>query len=315
MNKFKSVTKPLMWFTALALATVAAGCGSGDPILGGGAGAGAGSGPAGVTTASILGTAAPLGLSATAGLTTAISSSTVNGDVLLDPLAQCNSTAVPNNGAIGSCAPTGFAPTINGFVISSAFSTGYNLATVKADLNAGFLKLTPPAGPPAAGSLGGATNLPAGTTLGAASGSALVLGDNLFYPGVYQSLTSIMVTGDLTLDAQGNPDAVFVFQSSSTVGTAPGASGGPGTHTRILLVNGAKASNVWWVPASSATIDTFSEFQGNIIAAFSITLNQGAVSCGRMMAGAWVGGGGALTLGGANVVSVPGNVNAPASCI
>jgi hypothetical protein len=106
---------------------------------------------------------------------------------------------------------------------------------------------------------------------------------------------------------------VFVFQSSSTIDTAAGAVA-PGPHTRILLTNGAKASNVWWVAASSSTIGTFSEFQGNIMAAVTITLNQGANSCGRMMAGAWTGGpGGAITLDRA-VVSVPGNVSAPATC-
>lgn len=267
MNRFNSRTKQLTWLTAALLTAVVASCGGNDPILGIGVIKGS-TGPAGITP-NILGLAAPFGISATAGLVTAISPSTVNGNVLLDPGAFCNGAPNPVDGAggIGTCG-TIFPPTINGTVISSLFNPGGNLATIKADLNTGFLKLTPTAGPPAAGSLDGATNLPAGTTLGAASGSAPVLNDNLFFPGVYQSLTSIMVTGDLTLDAQGNPDAVFVFQASGpspTIGTAPGAAGGPGTHTRILLANGAKASNVWWLAASSATIDTFSEFQGNIM--------------------------------------------------
>jgi hypothetical protein len=81
-------------------------------------------------------------------------------------------------------------------------------------------------------------------------------------------------------------------------------------HTRILLLNGAKASNVWWQAASSATIGTNSEFVGNILAAASITLKTGATSCGRLFAGAWVGGGGAFVFD-SNVVSVPGNANAP----
>jgi hypothetical protein len=136
-----------------------------------------------------------------------------------------------------------------------------------------------------------------------------VVGTNLFHPGVYQSNTSILVTNDLTLDAQGNPNAVFVFQSASTVGTADG-SAPPVPHTRILLVNGAKASNVWWVAASSATLGTYSEFQGNILAAASITMKTGATSCGRLLAGAWVGGSGAFVFD-ANVVSVPGQPFAP----
>ena len=183
-------------------------------------------------------------------------------------------------------------------------------ARIKADLQAAFLSITPPAGPPAAGSLGGATNIPAGTTLGAPAGNALVQGDNLFVPGVYQSLTSILISNDLTLDAQGDSNAVFIFQSSSTVGTAAGAAS-PGVHTRILLINGAKASNVWWQAATSATLGTSSEFQGNILASQNITMNTGATSCGRLLAGAFASGAFVFD---ANIVSVPGHSSAPASC-
>jgi hypothetical protein len=132
-----------------------------------------------------------------------------------------------------------------------------------------------------------------------------VQGDNLFFAGVYQSLTSILITGDLTLDAQGNANAVFIFQSSSSVGTAPNA--------RILLANGAKASNVFWQAASSATLGTGSIWQGNILAAADITMNTGATACGRLWAGAWVGGSGAFVFD-SNVVSVPGNASAPVAC-
>lgn len=259
-----------------------------------------------------LGTAAPFGISATAGLTTAIGSSTVNADVLLDPIAFaiCNATPVDAFGGIGSCAPTGFPPAIVGTVISPIFTGGRNIATIRADLNAAYLSITPLAGPPAAGSLGGATPIAAGTTLGDVAGNPFVLGDNYFTPGVYQSITSILVTGDLTLDALGNPDAVFVFQSSSTVGTAAGAAP-PGVRTRILLIGGAKASNVFWQVGTSATLGLFSEFQGTLLAEADVTLNQGATVCGRMHAGARTGGGGAITLGGANVVSVPGQPFAP----
>lgn len=266
-----------------------------------------------------MGTAATFGISATAGMATAISSSTVNADVLLlPPTNVCNATTVPNDGTIGTCAAIGFPPTVNGTVISSAYDPAGTINTVRDDVFATFLSLCAP-GVPAANCTMGApgnipTDLPAGTTLGAPSGSALVQGDNYFTPGLYQSLTSILITGDLTLDAQGDANAVFIFQASGpspTIGTADAAGAVPAGRTRILLVNGAKASNVWWSAASSATIGTYSEFQGNILAAVSITLNNGATSCGRMMAGAWVGGGGAITLGGGNVVSVPGQPFVP----
>ncbi|MDO9069456.1 MAG: ice-binding family protein, partial [Deltaproteobacteria bacterium] len=205
----------------------------------------------------------------------------------------------------------GFPPTINGQVISPLFpDAGLTSGAVKVDLLAAFLSITPPAGPPAAGSLGGATNLPAGTTLGDIAGNPYVLGDNYFTAGVYDSLTSIVVTGDLTFDAQGDPDAVFVMQSFSTIDTADGAPT-PGVHTRILLVGGAKASNIYWQAGTSATLGLYSEFQGNILASASITMKTGASSCGRLLAGAFTAGAFVFDT---NIVSVPGNVNAPASC-
>ena len=260
-----------------------------------------------------LGRAAPFAIAANAGVTNTPTApnTTINGDTVLDPIAgaTCNSVAVDAAGGFGLCG--GSPPTINGSVISPLFpDAGATSGAVISDMQAAFLSITPPAGPPAAGSLGGATNIPAGTTLGEPTGAALVQGDNLFAPGVYQSLTSILITGDLTLDAQGDSDAVFIFQSSSTVGTADGAAS-PGVHTRILLTNGAKASNVWWQAGTSATLGTNSEFQGNLLASESITMNTGATSCGRLLAGGFAAGAFVFD---SNVVSVPGNVNAPASC-
>ena len=260
-----------------------------------------------------LGLAAPFAIAATAGVTNTptVPITTINGDVVLDPVtgAICNSVPINATGGFGLCA--GSPPAINGQVISPLFpDAGATSGAVVNDLKAAFLSITPPAGPPAAGSLGGATPIPAGTTLGEPTGSALVQGDNLFAPGVYQSLTSILITGDLTLDAQGDPNAIFIFQSSSTVGTAAGAAS-PAPHTRILLVNGAKASNVWWQAGSSATLGLFSEFQGNILASADITMTTGATSCGRLLAGGFTAGAFVFD---SNVVSVPGNVNAPPNC-
>jgi len=315
MNEYGGGFKARAWFMAAVLAAFMAGCGSGDEIFGtaGGAGGGPGPGPGPAGPAPALGLASPFAMAATAGVTNTTTSpiTTINGDVVLDPTLTCNSTAVP--GGVGSTGfgPVGVAcgattpdstPVLNGTVII----TGPVATAVKNDMNAAFLSITPPAGPPAAGSRGGATNLPAGTTLGAPTGNPLVLNDNWFVPGIYQSITSILITGDLTLDAQGNSSAVFIFQSSSSIGTAPGA--------RILLINGARASNVFWQAASSATLGTSSVWQGNILAAADITMNTGATSCGRLWAGAWVGGSGAFVFD-SNVVSVPGNPSAPAGCV
>ena len=241
-----------------------------------------------------FGLAASYAIASTAGVTNA-AATTINGNVVLDPLATCNAVAVPANGTFGLCA--GFAPTLNGTVASPLFpDPGVTSGKVKADLRATYIALSPAI-------LAGSTAIPAGTTLGEPAGSAQVAGDNYFAPGVYRSQTSILVTGDLTLDAKGDPNAEFVFQSSSTVGTAPGA--------RILLIGGAKASNVYWWAGSAATLTTNTAWQGNILASDNVTMQVGASSCGRLFAGASTDG--AFVLNN-NVVSVPGNPSGPATC-
>jgi hypothetical protein len=263
-----------------------------------------GSGPGPVIVID-LGLATPVAIAATAGLTNTMTSpiTHINGNVVLTPDQTCNGVTVDNAGGFGLCG--GMPPTITGTVITNVYPDTTTAAAIKADLNAAFLSITPLVGPPAVGSLAGGIAIAAPTTLGNTAGSPLVLGDNWFVPGVYTSITSILITGDITLDGQGDPNAVFIFQSASSLTTADGAPS-PGAHARILLTNGTKASNVWWQVASSATIGSYSEVQGNILAAFDITMKTGATACGRSMAGAWVGGSGAFIFD-SNVVSVPGN--------
>jgi Ice-binding-like/Bacterial Ig-like domain len=111
------------------------------------------------------------------------------------------------------------------------------------------------------------------------SGGTSVAGDlvgQTLTSGVYTSTSSLANSGDLTLDAQGNPSAVFIFQISSTLTT------GSGSH--IVLANGAKACNVFWQVGSSATLGTNSVFKGNIMALTSITVTTGVNVEGRVLA-------------------------------
>jgi hypothetical protein len=257
-----------------------------------------------------LGLAAPFAIAATAGVTNTLTVpiTHIDGDVVLDPTATCNAVGVDNIGGFGLCG--GSPPVIVGTVVTPTYPDTTTANAVQADLRAAYLSITPPAGPPAAGSLAGGTPIAAPTGLGAVTGSALVVGQNLFYPGVYTSITSLMVSNDLTLDAQGDPNAVFVFQSSSTVGAAAGAAS-PGVHTRILLINGAKASNVWWQAGTAATLGTNADWNGNILASSDVTMTTGATSCGRLFAGAFTAGAFVFD---SNVVSVPGNPSAPPTC-
>src|ERR1700716_1435664 len=95
-------------------------------------------------------------------------------------------------------------------------------------------------------------------------------------PGVYRSASSLGLTGDLTLDAHGDPSAVFIFQVGSALTTASGS--------RVVLLDGAQACNVYWQVGSSATLGTGSSFRGSILALTSITLTTGATVEGRTLA-------------------------------
>jgi hypothetical protein len=102
------------------------------------------------------------------------------------------------------------------------------------------------------------------------------LGGLTLAAGVYQSPSSLGLSGALTLDAQGDPNAVFVFQAGSTLTTA--------SASRVNLINGAQACNVFWQIGSSATLGTASVFVGNILALTSISVNDGVTVQGRALA-------------------------------
>ena len=102
------------------------------------------------------------------------------------------------------------------------------------------------------------------------------LGGRTLTPGVYQSASSLALTGELELDAKGDPNAVFVFQAGSTLISA--------SASRVRLVNGAQPCNVFWQVGSSATLGTTTNFAGNILALTSITMNDGVKLNGRALA-------------------------------
>jgi hypothetical protein len=96
-------------------------------------------------------------------------------------------------------------------------------------------------------------------------------------PGVYFFASSAQLTGALTLNAQSNPNALFVFQIGSTLTTASGSS--------VQVTNGGANNGVFWRVGSSATLGTGTSFMGNIIASTSITMNTTAtILCGRALA-------------------------------
>lgn len=124
-----------------------------------------------------------------------------------------------------------------------------------------------------------------GTAYGVAAGEACDhnlsgqgLGGITLTPAVYCFNTSAQLTGTLTLDAQGNPNAAWVFQIGTTLTTA--------SNSAVVLVNGATPcnNNITWQVGSSATVGTGTSFAGNILANTSITLNSSANSTGSLYA-------------------------------
>jgi hypothetical protein len=103
------------------------------------------------------------------------------------------------------------------------------------------------------------------------------LGGQTLAPGLYKSTSTLAISsGDLTLDAQGDANAVFIFQLGSAFTSTVGR--------QIILAGGAKAANIFWQVGSSATLGANSVFKGNILALASITAGTGAAIEGRLLA-------------------------------
>jgi hypothetical protein len=183
-----------------------------------------------------------------------------------------NTVVNGNLGTSPTLAVTGFPP---GIVINGAIYTGVGslAGTAQSDLTAAYNN--------AAGRACPVLNLPGD------------IGGMTFLPGVYcNSSTSVGITGTVTLNGYGNPNAVFIFQIGTTLTTAT-------NNSNVNLIGGAQASNVFWQVGSSATLGTSTIFNGTIMALASISVNTGAVLNGRALAR-----NGAVTLQG-NAMTVP----------
>jgi hypothetical protein len=138
-------------------------------------------------------------------------------------------------------------------------------------------------------------------------GAIVDLGGLTLAPGVYNDPSAIAVTGILTLNGQGNSNAVWVFQAGSTLTTATGS--------QILLENGAQAANVFWQVGSSATLlGGSSEFEGTVLANASISLGTAMTVQGALFAES-----GAVTLNSDSIMTpVPEPAETPvlvAACV
>ena len=196
---------------------------------------------------------------------------TASGFVILAGSTVTNTGATAVTGDLGvspGSAVTGFPP---GTVSGSIHAADAAAATAQTDLTTAY-------------------NDAAGRTTGAISVSGDLTGLTLT-PGLYKSTSSLAVTGTVTFNALGNPDALFLIQMATTLTT--------GSASQVVLTGGAKASNIIWQVGTSATLGTNSVFKGIIMADQSITLNTGARLDGRALARV-----GAVTLD-TNAVAAP----------
>ena len=102
------------------------------------------------------------------------------------------------------------------------------------------------------------------------------LGGQRLSSGIYKAASAMALTGTVTLDAKGNPNAVFIFQAGSTLITASNAT--------VALTGGAQSCNVFWQVGSSATLGTDTTFAGTVMALTSISVKTGTTVAGRVLA-------------------------------
>jgi hypothetical protein len=113
--------------------------------------------------------------------------------------------------------------------------------------------------------------LPDATELGAGNIDGMTLA-----PGLYKWGTSVLIPTGVTLDAQGDPNAVFIFQIAQTLAVGNGAI--------VTLSGGAQAKNIFWQVAGQTTLGTTADFKGIILCQTAIALNTGATLVGRALA-------------------------------
>jgi type VI secretion system secreted protein VgrG len=187
----------------------------------------------------------------------------------LASFAVLGGTTVTNTGATTINGNLGVSP---GTSITGAGTITLNGVTHATDVFAGLaqdqLGLAPNGALQTLGSLG------PGILLGSAD---LTLAGSL-NPGVYSVPGgAAILTGALTLNGQGDANALWVFQIASTLTTSP--------NSVVNVIGTGSGAGLFWNVGSSATIDTNTSFQGNILALTSISLNTGAtIGCGRALA-------------------------------
>jgi hypothetical protein len=202
-----------------------------------------------------LGTAAPFAVLAGQGVTD-VPTSSITGDVGLSPATGGNYAGLAKAEVTGTVYSTDAAGP------GGSTNDPGLLTQAKNDLTTAFVTTA---------------NAPTTTTFTTGDNQ---LGGKTLTAGVYAfghaATANITAASPLTLNGEGNANAVFIFQASSDLVT--------GSGSVVQLENGAQACNVFWEVGSSATLSSTSTFVGTLMALTSATLNNGATVQGRILA-------------------------------
>jgi hypothetical protein len=233
------------------------------------------SAPCGSPGGLALGAACGYGVLAGATVTNTGPTHIVNGDLGLSPGSSVTGFAdPPANTYVGTGTHTAGPGLVSGIIhITDTPPSPNDAATAQTNLTTAYNDLA-------------GRSMPAPTTVaGDLNGLTLA-------PGIYKSTSTLAISGTVTLDGQGNANAVWIFQIATGLTTLSGSN--------VKLAGGASAHNIFWQVGSSATLGTTSTFNGSILSLASITLATGATLNGRALART----AGAVTLD-SNMVTVP----------
>ena len=221
------------------------------------------------------------------GLATAVAVGTSVITATLDGISgtALAATALASNPALVDLGSAGAFAVLAGSTVNNTGATivtgdvgvspGTSMALLPAQVN-GAIHVADPVAGQAKLDLTAAFNDAAGRSANVITVSGNIGGQTLA-PGLYKSASTLEISsGDLTLDGQGDANAVWIFQIGTTLATTSGR--------QVILARDAQAGNVFWQVGSSATFGTGTLFKGNILAQASITLNTGATLDGRALA-------------------------------
>jgi hypothetical protein len=196
-------------------------------------------------------------------------------------LAKTGISTVPDSDITGDIAVSPInAAAITGFDLildkDGAFSTASQLSSTGKAFASDYKSPAPVDLTAAVGDMETAYNVAAGRVADSEELFDGLIGGKTLYTGVYKFTSDILINDDVTFDAQGEADAVFILQTSGSVKQA--------TVTEVKLLNGAQAKNIFWQVAGEVVVNEVAAMQGVLLVKTAVTFITGSSLVGRVLA-------------------------------